>query len=280
MTHSSRRRLTITLRSDVLKQLDTIIDGEKIRNRSHAIEFILSQHLSSKIKRAVILAGGHGVKMRPFTYEMPKTMIPVRGKPILQYVIERLRNSGMTVITIVIGRELGEQIQKHFQDGSRFGVTITYVTEPHNAGTAGALRAVADRVHEPFLLYYGDVLAEIDLFELLDFHTTHQPVMSAALTATDHFSDYGVVKLKGNLIVDFVEKPTRKDYLGLVNAGIFVAEPDIFGYLPKKLPASLEEDVLPALATAGKLCGYPFSGQWYDISTPEIYEQVLKEWTD
>jgi NDP-sugar pyrophosphorylase family protein len=279
MMNSGRQRLTITLRSDVLKQLDAIIDGEKIRNRSHAIEYVLSQNLGPKIKRAVVLAGGHGVKMRPFTYEMPKTMIPVRGKPILQYIIESLRDSGLTQITVVIGRPLGENIQKYFQDGAQFGVAMTYVTEPKSAGTAGALRALKDTIHEPFLLYYGDVLADIDVRELMEFHKEHTPVVSAALAATDRFSDYGVVKLKGHAIVDFVEKPTAKDYLGLVNAGIFVVEPTIFDYLPEKLPASLEEDVLPKLIKAQQLNGYPFSGQWYDISTPEIYEHVLKEWT-
>ncbi|MFA6198308.1 MAG: sugar phosphate nucleotidyltransferase [Patescibacteria group bacterium] len=279
MNKVGRQRLTITLRSDVLGQLDAIIDGEKIRNRSHAIEYILSQNLGPKIKRAVILAGGHGVKMRPFTYEMPKTMIPVRGKPILQYIIESLRDVGLTQITIVIGRPLGENIQKYFHDGAQYGVSITYVTESKNAGTAGALRPLNKVIHEPFLLYYGDVLADIDIRELMEFHKEHAPVVSAALTATDHYSDYGVVKLKGHTIVDFVEKPTDKEYLGLVSAGIFVVEPTIFDYLPDKQPASLEEDVLPKLIKTKKLNGYPFSGRWYDISTPEIYEHVLKEWT-
>ncbi len=278
MKNSGRSRLTITLRKDLLPQIDHIIDGDRIRNRSHAIEYILSQHLGPKIKKALILAGGEGVKMRPFTYEMPKTMIPVRGKPILQYIIEQVRDCGITDIQVVISKGLGKKIVDHFGDGSKFGVSISYLTQKDNAGTAGALMTAKSEINEPFILYYSDVLAEIDLCELFQFHQESGSLISAALTSTDKFSDYGVVKLKGNKIVDFVEKPTRKDYLGMVNAGVFVVEPEIFNELPNKVPASLEQDVLPKLAERGKLSGYPFSGQWFDISTPEIYEKALKQW--
>lgn len=278
MTKSGRTRLTITLRKDIFSQLDSIIDGEKIRNRSHAIEYILSQHLGPKIHHALILAGGQGVKMRPFTYEMPKPMIPVKGRPILQHIIKSIRDAGITDVIIVIDKQLGGNIQKFFGDGSNFGVNITYIVEKERAGTAGAIRLAKDKLTEPFLLYYSDVLAEIDLLAFMEFHKSASSVMSAALNATDKFSDYGVVKLQGNTIVDFVEKPRKNDTFGLVNAGIFLAEPEIFDYLPAKTPASLENEVLPQLARRGQLSGYPFSGKWFDISTPEIYERVLKEW--
>ncbi|MFH0828689.1 MAG: nucleotidyltransferase family protein [Candidatus Kerfeldbacteria bacterium] len=278
MSKSGRTRLTITLRKDVLAQLDGIIDGERIRNRSHAIEYVLSQNLGPKIKHALILAGGQGVKMRPFTYEMPKPMIPVKGRPILQHIIESIRNSGITDIVIVIDKQLGENIRKYFGDGSNFGVKITYIVEKERAGTAGAIRLAKDKLTETFLLYYSDVLAEIDLPAFMEFHKDASSVMSAALNATDKFSDYGVVKLQGNTIVNFVEKPTKNDTFGLVNAGIFLAEPELFDLLPQKTPASLEHGVLPNLAKRGQLAGYPFSGKWFDISTPEIYERVLKEW--
>jgi len=280
MKKAGRSRLTITLRKDLLPQLDHIVDGDRIRNRSHAIEYVLSQYLGPKIKHALILAGGQGVKMRPFTYEMPKTMIPVKGKPILQYIIEQIRDCGINKIHIVLSQPLGKKIQEHFGDGSKFGVAISYLNQKENAGTAGALMTAKGKIDDSFILYYSDVLAEIDISELIQFHQESDSLISAALTSTDKFSDYGVVKLKGNKIVDFVEKPKRKDYLGMVNAGIFVAQPEIFDELPNKIPASLEEEVLPELASRGKLSGYPFSGKWYDISTPEIYEKALKEWSD
>lgn len=279
MKKQGRSRLTITLRPDLLPQIDCIIDGQKIRNRSHAIEYIVSQYLGPKVCRALILAGGQGVKMRPFTYEMPKPMIPVKGRPILQHIIKAIRDAGITDITIVIDKQLGENIKKFFGDGSNFGVKITYIVEKERAGTAGAIRLAKDKLKESFLLYYSDVLAEIDLLAFMEFHKNSSTVMSAALSATNKFSDYGVVKLQGNKIVSFIEKPTGNSTFGLVNAGIFLVEPEIFDLLPQKIPASLEHDTLPNLAKRGQLSGYPFSGKWFDISTPEIYEQVLKQWS-
>lgn len=104
-----RNRLTITLKKDLLPLIDEIIDGTRIRNRSHAIEYLLSQSLKPQTNKALILAAGRGVNMRPFTYEIPKTLIPVKGKPILEYSIEQLRESGLKDIYILVGH-LGEKL--------------------------------------------------------------------------------------------------------------------------------------------------------------------------
>ena len=165
-----RERLTITLRKDVLKRLDKTIDGNRIRNRSHAIEYHLNQSLPPSIDKALILAGGRGVNMRPFTYEMPKTMIPIKDKPILEYTIEHLRDAGIRELIINIGH-LGEKIEKHFGDGKKYGVHIEYIREKKEQGTAGALRLAKEKIKgKPFLLMYGDVLAEIDINDFIDFH--------------------------------------------------------------------------------------------------------------
>ena len=98
-----RNRLTITLKQEVLKQLDDLIDGTRIRNRSHAIEYVLSKHFAPKVRRALILAGGKGLKMRPFTYEMPKALIPLNGRPVLEHIIESLRRYDIRELVISIG---------------------------------------------------------------------------------------------------------------------------------------------------------------------------------
>ena len=123
-----RKRLTITLKNSLLRRVDETVDGAKIRNRSHAIEFLLSRALPPQIKKAFILAGGEGVKMRPFTYEMPKPMIPFRGKPLLEHTIGFLRKHGIKDYLINIDY-LGEKIEKHFGDGSSFGVNIIYIVK-------------------------------------------------------------------------------------------------------------------------------------------------------
>jgi len=276
----SRERLTITISKRLIKLLDDSIDGARIRNRSHAIEYLLSRALAPKVNRAVILAGGEGVKMRPFTYEMPKALIPIKGKPLLEHTIELLAKYEIRDIVLVIGH-LGDKIRDHFGNGSRFGVKITYADQGEAfRGTGGALKATSHLIGEkPFLLVYGDVLADVNLNDLIDFHKTHDKVMTMTLTSVEDSSIWGVVQLHGTQIKDFTEKPKPSQKLSrLINAGIYVVEPKIFDYFPKKKIFRLEEDVFPKLAQKDELYGYPFEGQWFDIGTPEIYERVLKEW--
>ncbi|MFA6097922.1 MAG: nucleotidyltransferase family protein [Patescibacteria group bacterium] len=274
-----RKRLTITLKKDLLPLIDGVIDGARIRNRSHAIEYLLSQSLEPKINRAFILAAGRGINMRPFTYEIPKTLIPVHGKPILEYSIETLRESGFKDIYILIGH-LGEKIVAHFGDGSRFGVKITYIKEKQEQGTATPLR-LARKYFEraPFVMMYGDVLIDINIKDVVKYHQSHGGVATLAISSSNKPFDFGVVKLRGNKIVSFNEKPENKNITShLINAGLFVFNPDILKYIIKKGYSMLEKDVFPQLADEGLLYGYLFEGQWYDVGTPEIYEEVLKDW--
>lgn len=275
----SRERLTITINKRLIGLLDDFIDGEKIRNRSHAIEYLLSKMLAPKVSRAIILAGGQGLKMRPFTYEMPKCLIPVRGKPLLEHTLDLLKKYEIRDIVITIGH-LGDKVRNHFGDGSRFGVKITYADQGEGfRGTGGALKVTRNLAGRPFLLFYGDVLANIDLNDLIDFHKSHGKTMTMALTSVEDSSVWGVVQLHGSQIRDFVEKPKQSQKLSrLINAGIYVVEPKIFDYFPRKNIFRLEEDVFPKLAQSDELYGYPFEGQWFDIGTPEIYARVIREW--
>lgn len=275
-----RERLTITLKKDVLKRLDKSIDGNRIRNRSHAIEYHLNQSLSPSVNKALILAGGRGINLRPFTYEMPKTMIPVKDKPILEHTIERLRDAGIRDLLIHTGH-LGEKIQSYFGDGKRFDVTIAYQTEKKEQGTAAPLRQ-AQRYfkNQPFLLHYGDVLAEISINDLIDFHVSTGKTATMALTSrAGNPAEFGVVRLRGTRIIEFNEKPHTNEVSHLVNAGIYVFEPAIFAAVPKSGYSMLEKDVIPKLVAAEALTGYVFSGRWFDISSPEEYEKALKAWS-
>lgn len=278
MQKKDRLRLTITLRRDLLPHLDQTIDGNKIRNRSHAIEYILGKYLGPKIRQAVILAGGHGIKMRPLTYEMPKSMIPVHHKPILYHIIESLRENGINDITIFIGH-LGKMIQEYFEDGSKFGVKISYFQEKEEAGTGGALRQLKNKLSDAFVLIYGDILANINYIDFIEFHKSHNGLASVALTSLEDPTEFGVVSLHGNKVVGFQEKPKRNQVLSrVISAGIYILEPEITKYIPPKGYASLEKDVFPELVKKNKLFGYPFEGQWFDVSTPAVYERVIKEW--
>lgn len=279
MAAQRRERLTITLRSDLLPTIDATIDGSRIRNRSHAIEYLIQSALKPKSRRALILAGGKGVHMRPLTYEMPKAMLPVKGRPILEYTIERLRNADIRDILILVGH-LGEKIREHFGDGERFGVKIRYIEEKVEEGTAAPLRLAAPHLKgQPFLLIYGDTLIDLDLADLVKSHAESGALATIALTSAENPSEFGVVRMHGDRIVEFLQKPPRRAQLShLIFTGVGVLSTEVIDLIPKRGPAMLETHVFPKLAEQKNLAGYVFEGQWFDIGTPEAYEQALKEW--
>jgi NDP-sugar pyrophosphorylase family protein len=217
--------------------------------------------------------------MRPFTYEMPKTMIPLKYKPILEHTIERLRDAGIRDILIHIGH-LGDKIRNYFGDGKKFGVSIAYQAEKKEQGTAAPLRdAKRFLKNKPFLLHYGDVLAEVDFGGLMEFHLESHQVGTMALTSrVDNPADFGVARLQGTKIVKFNEKPGRGSVSNLVNSGIYVFDPKIFNYLTKSGYSMLEKDVIPKLVNEEQLGGYVFSGRWFDISSHKAYEKALRSW--
>ncbi len=274
-----RERLTITLKPSVVSYIDSQIDGVTIRNRSHAIEALISKQMRPAIGQALILAAGEGIKMRPFTYEIPKPMMPVKGRPILEHIVMQLRSFDIRDIVIVISH-LGDQIKNHFGDGARLGVKIRYIEEERPSGTAGPLKIARQILeNQPFLLYYGDVLASINLRELADYHLSFGHVATLALTSVPDPSAYGAVRMNGQNIVEVVEKPLATPTASrLVMAGIQILDSSIYGYVPDKQFSMLEEDVFPVLAKARQLTGYPFDGRWFDVGTPDVYEQALKEW--
>ncbi len=219
--------------------------------------------------------------MRPFTLELPKAMIPVQGRPILEHIFDMLRGSDIRDVMVLVG-PLGDKIRNHFGDGASFGMKIEYVAEGKRSGTAGGLTKAAAAIgtaKEPILLVYGDVLADINLKDLIDYHKDAGTLATLAITSVEKPGDWGVVRLHGTKIISFDEKPkTQVGYSHLVNAGIAVIEPKVLTMIPAKPFSMLERDVFPKLAEKGQLSGYLFEGQWFDIATPKNYEEALKNW--
>jgi mannose-1-phosphate guanylyltransferase len=275
-----RSRLTITLRKDILPQIDKIIDKKRIRNRSHAIEYLVQKSLRSGIKKAYILAATRGEKMKDYTEDIPKSLLLIKGKPVLQHTIEQLRNNDIKDIIILIGYK-GEKIKKYFGDGKKFGVKITYISCDKKIGTANALlKAKKYLTDESFIMLYGDTLAKIDLKDLMDFHEEENGLVTVALTSVPNPKGYGVVKLRGCKILGFKEKPEIKPSLPrLISAGIFVIDPKILNLIKEnKNYSKLEDDILQKLAQDDNLRGYHFDGEWYDIGIPDSFSRAQKEW--
>ncbi len=268
-----KQKISLTLSDDLVKEIDSTIDKQIILNRSHAIEVLLKKSLAQeKITQALILAGGKGTKFRPFTYEMPKPMIPLAGKPILENIIVRLRNAGVKNILLSVSWK-AEKIISYFGDGSNFGVKIDYIIEKEPLGTAGPLMLAENKLDKAFFMLNGDIVSNIDYEDMMKFHKQSDGSMTIALAEADDPYKYGVVEVKGNKVIGFVEKPTKgRETTSFVNAGVYVLTKDVFKYI--KNGFQLIENVFPVLAKSGKLNGYVHSGYWVDIGSLESYEKV------
>lgn len=276
-----RSRITITLTQDVLSRVDQLIDHRTIRNRSHAIEYILSQHARPRVNTAVILAGGQGINLRPYTYEIPKSLLPVKGKPILEYLIIQLKKSGVTEIILCIGY-LGEKIKDYFKDGSQLGVHITYSEEKTMLKTGGALLQSKKYISSnPFLVIHGDILTNLSFADLIAFHMSEQSLVSVALTTVPQPSAFGQLKLHGTKLMKFFQQTSEHQEIQshLVNCGIYVCDPAIFDHFPKGKKTFLFEDVIEKLINDRQVSGFVFSEQWYDVEDPKNYEKAIKEFT-
>ncbi|MBR9678319.1 MAG: NTP transferase domain-containing protein [Nanoarchaeota archaeon] len=275
----SKIRISITIDEELAKRIDSTVDGLKIRNRSHAIEYLLTKSLlSNKVKKAFILAGGKGTRLRPFTYEMPKSMIPVQGRPLLEHTIMNLRDQDVREIIISLGY-MGGKIKEYFGNGSKWGVNITYVEESEPLGTGGPLLLAKPYLNEQFLMINGDNLFDMDLQDLFKFHSKNGNMVTIALTTVADPSSYGVAEMKGSKIVTFIEKPKKGEApSNLINAGVYVVDPSIFSILPEKGAFKIEVETFPKIAEMKRLGGYHFHGQWFPTDNQERYEEAIKGW--
>lgn len=274
----SKIRISITIDEELANRIDSMVDGLKIRNRSHAIEYLITKSLmSTKIKKAFILAGGKGTRLRPFTYEMPKPMIPVQGRPLIEHTIMNLRDQDVRDIIISLGYK-GDKVKEYFGNGSKWGVNITYVEESEPLGTGGPLWLAKPYLNEPFLMINGDNLFDMDVQDMFKFHMKNNNMVTIALTTVEDPSSYGVAEMQGSQIISFVEKPEKSEApSNLINAGIYIINPTIFDILPEG-SFKIEVEVFPKVAEKGKLGGYNFQGPWFPTDNQKRYEEAIKKW--
>jgi NDP-sugar pyrophosphorylase family protein len=227
-----------------------------------------------KLTTALILAGGKGERMRPITYEIPKPMLPVQGKPILAHQIEVLKKNGIDRVILSLGY-LQKKISSHFGYGSKFGVRIDYVVESKPLGTAGPIRLAKKYLKDSFAAMNGDTLIDIDLQALYEFHRKQRTPATIALVKAEKASASGLVGLRDGKIESFTEKP--KSGSGLINAGVYVFEPEIVRHIPRGR-SMLEKDVFPKLAGRGLLSGMVVNAKMFDVGTLEGYAKAIKGW--
>jgi len=274
-----KERITITLEEDIIKQLDKRIDGKQIKNRSQEIAAILEEGLGISIpSKAVILAGGKGTRLRPLTLTTPKALVDVNGKNLTEWLFELLRKYNVRDVILSVGY-LADKIRDYFTDGSKFGMNVDYVEEKTPLGTAGPLRLAKDKLTDSFICSNGDELKCINIARMYRLHKRKNALATIALTSVEDPSQYGVARLDGSRILEFVEKPKKENApSNLINSGFYIIEPEVIEMIPKNKFCMLEKDVFPQLAKEGKLRGFPFSGQWMDTGSMERLERARKIW--
>lgn len=226
--------------------------------------------------RAVILAGGKGVRLRPLTYTIPKPLLPVGEKPILEEIIERLASFGVRDFVIAVGYR-AELIETYFRDGAQLGVHIDYVRESQPLGTAGPLSLVRSAFDLPpdesLLAMNGDILTDLDIGALVDFHRRGGFEMTIATREFQLLHPYGVLKLDGRRVAGILEKPAVTD---IVSAGIYAIQPSALDAIPEGSFFDMPDLVNKLLAQGRRVGAYQFAGQWLAIDRIEQLEDAAR----
>jgi NDP-sugar pyrophosphorylase family protein len=223
-------------------------------------------------RRAVILAGGRGSRLAPYTTVLPKPLLPVGDRAILDVVVRQLARAGFDELTIAVGH-LAHLIAAVFGDGSAHDVRIEYHEERTPRGTAGPL-ATVEGLDETFLMLNGDVLTTLDFRALVDAHRAAGNVLTIATHRREVYVDYGVLHSEGNRVVGYEEKPTLSY---TVSMGVYALEPSARELIPADVPFDLPDLVQALLAAGAPVGAFPYDGYWLDIGRHDDYERAIAE---
>ncbi len=222
---------------------------------------------------AVIMAGGEGLRLRPFTRTIPKPLLPIGRKPVAQLIIERLAQCGIHDIIMALGYQ-SELIRAFFQDGAQFGVRIRYFVDPTKLGTAGALAFLDELTDEPFLVTNGDIIADLDYLQFLNDHKSSGAMMSVAVREATVPIPYGVVEITNQQITKITEKPVHTYRF---NAGVYALSPESRELIPRGSTFHMTDLINAAIQAGYAVRAVPLEGFWYDLARVDDFEKALHE---
>jgi len=246
-----------------------ILDNNKIVG-FYDIRDFLSQ--SSNKSLVLVMAGGFGKRLMPLTKKIPKPMLPIKGKPILQITLENLKLQNFKQILISTHYK-SEIIKKYFKDGEKLKLKINYLEEKKPLGTAGSLKLIKNffiKEYENLLIVNGDILTDINFQNILDFHRSHQSDLTIAVKNINISNNFGVVKKEGILFTDIEEKPTTSYN---INAGIYILNTSIIKNIKFKKNINMVDVINQIKKIKRKVIVYPIHENWTDIGTREVYEK-------
>ena len=239
----------------------------------HVLDELIKKNDKSNL--VVIMAGGRGVRLRPLTKNIPKPMLHVGNKPILQNILEKFRDNGYKKFVICV-KYKSKIISNYFGDGKKFGIEIEYIKEQTRMGTAGALSLLKKKLREPFFVINGDVLTNLNFEKMLDFHNDQKAKATMCIAEYNFSSPYGEVVLKNENILTINEKPIHKIF---VDAGIYILDPKCLNLVPKKyydIPSLFKKIILNKY----KAISFPLGEYWVDIGKIADFERANQEYYD
>jgi len=223
--------------------------------------------------KAVVLAGGRGTRLVPYTFVFPKPMMPIGDRTILEVLLVQMKRAGISHVTLAVGHLAG-LMSAYFQDGERYDLDITYSYESKPLGTAGPLANISE-LDDTFLVTNGDILTQLNIAEMFKFHREQQGICTIAMHERKVQIDLGVIELnQGYEITGYVEKPAF-DYK--VSMGLYIFEPRVLNYIPKDEYLDFPNLIKKLLAAGEKVIGYPYDGYWQDLGNPADYVQATKD---
>lgn len=223
--------------------------------------------------KAVVLAGGKGARLAPYTTILPKPLMPIGDMPILEVMLHQMKEAGIEQVVLTVGH-LSELLHAFFKDGSQLGIKITYSYEQCPLGTAGPI-ALVEGLDETFLVSNGDVLTTLNLRDLIQFHREQKAIATIAAHHRQSKIDLGVIKKDGDCrIIGYVEKPV---YDFIVSMGIYVFEPAVLPYIAMNEYLDFPDLIKRLIAAGERVVGYDFDGYWEDLGRPDDYARASKD---
>lgn len=226
-----------------------------------------------KINEALVVAGGLGTRMGDLTRDLPKPMIPVAGRPLIEHVLRLLSRHGIMNVTIATNY-LGEKIEEHVGCGAKFGVSVRYIREEKRLGTAGALSLLDPVPDAPFFVINADIVTKVNLRAMAAWHGAESPLMSVGMVPHVVECPYGVIQVSDKDIIQIQEKPRQQHW---INAGVYVLSPEVAKETPRNVYIDMTTMIQRFIKKGERVCGFPIREYWNDAATPGDIERLSSE---
>ncbi len=224
--------------------------------------------------KAVILAGGKGTRLAPYTKILPKPLMPIGDMPILEILLQQMKRAGVTQVYLTVGH-MAELLQSFFKDGKRLGLEILYSVEDQPLGTAGPLSLLKGKLTDTFIVANGDVLTTLNLHQLIGAHHASGAAATIAAHARQTKIDFGLLQVNSqHELTGYIEKPV---YDFLVSMGIYIFEPRVLDHIPHNQYLDFPDLMLTLIQKGERVMSYPFDGYWQDLGRIDDYEQAVKD---